>query len=72
LYLESEITFDDHNGYELPNFWEFYPYGSISADHELLLVLKYFRLVMFVTDGTTWSLGTSTVLWLLVFFKDFV
>jgi hypothetical protein len=45
------VTFDDHNGYELPNFWEFYHHGSISVDHEMLLVLKYFRLVMFVTDG---------------------
>jgi hypothetical protein len=45
------MTFDDPNGYEPPNFWEFYPRGSISADYEMLLVLKYFRLVMFVTDG---------------------
>jgi hypothetical protein len=55
------MAFDDHNGYEPPNFWEFYPHGSISADHEMLLVLKYFRLVMFVTGGRPWSLPRSSL-----------
>jgi hypothetical protein len=55
------MAFDDHNGYEPPNFWEFCPHDSISADHEMLLVLKYFRLVMFVTGGRPWSLPRSSL-----------